>query len=101
MEKLPGVLLTYRTTKRIPMGETLFSLAYEMEAVIPVDICMPRLRTGEINRDHNAIQLCLSQDKSEERQWQAQIRMSHTNNKSKSLTMRWRSTNSKLVTSSP
>jgi len=74
-EKLPRVLWAYRTTKRIPTGETTFSLAYETEVVIPVDICMPTLRLGEIDRDQNAIQLCLTQDQSDERRQEAQIRI--------------------------
>jgi len=38
IEKLPGVLWAYRTTKRIPTGEALFFLAYGTEVIIPVDI---------------------------------------------------------------
>jgi len=67
VENLSGVLWAYRTTKRIPTGETLFSLAYVTEAIIPVNICMPTLRTGEIDRNQNAIHLRLAQDQSEER----------------------------------
>jgi len=66
VEKFFGLLWVNRTTKRVPTGETLFSLVYEMEVVIAVDICKLTFRTGEIYWDHNAIQLCLSQDQSEE-----------------------------------
>ena len=59
VEKLPGVLWAYRTTKRIPTGETPFSLAYGTKAIIPVDICMPTLRTGGIERDQNATNFAL------------------------------------------
>jgi len=75
VEKLPGVLWAYQTTKRILTGETPFSLSYEMEAIISVDICMPTLRTEEIEWDQNAAQLRLAQDQSEERRQQAQIRI--------------------------
>jgi len=67
VEKLPGVLWAYETSKRILVGETPFSLSYGMEVVIPVDIWMPTFRTGEIDRDENDVQLCLAQDKSEDR----------------------------------
>ena len=40
VEKLSGVLWAYRITKRDPTGETPFSLAYRMEAIILVDIGM-------------------------------------------------------------
>jgi len=46
--------------------ETPFLLAYGTEAVIPIDICMLTLRTREIDQNHNATQLCLAQDQSEE-----------------------------------
>ena len=50
-----------------------FSLAYGMEAILPVKICMPTLRTTEIDQSQNAIQLGLAQDQSEERRGEAQI----------------------------
>ena len=57
------------------MGETSFSLAYETEAIILVDICMPTLHTIKIDQDQNAIQLGLAQDQLEERRPDAQIRI--------------------------
>ena len=62
VEKLSGVLWAYRTTKPIPTRETLFFLAYEMEAIIHFDICMPTLHTIEIDQSQNAIQLDLAKD---------------------------------------
>jgi len=41
--ELPGVLWVYKTTKRVPTGETSFSLAYEIETIISVDISMSTL----------------------------------------------------------
>ena len=43
VEKLPGVLWAYRTTKRIPTREIPFSLAYGAEAIIPTEVYMPTL----------------------------------------------------------
>ena len=37
-EELPNVLWAYRTIPRRSMGETPFSLTYEAEAVIPVEV---------------------------------------------------------------
>ena len=75
VEKLPVVLHAYRTTKRVPRGETPFSLAYRTEAIILVDICMPTLRMTEINQDQNAIQLSLVLDQSKKKRREAQIRI--------------------------
>jgi len=46
-----------------------------MEAIIPVNVYMPTLRTEGINWDQIVAQLRLAQDQSEERQRQAQIRI--------------------------
>ena len=43
LEELPGVLWAYRTTTRIPTGETPFKLAFGIEAVIPMEVGMPSL----------------------------------------------------------
>jgi len=67
VEKFPRALWAYMTTKRVLTRKIPFSLAYGMEAIIPVDICMPTLHIGEIDQDQSAIQLCLAQDQSEER----------------------------------
>jgi len=57
VEQLPGVLWAYQTTKRIRTGEIPFSLAYGIEAIIPVDVCMPTLRTEGVEWDQNTTQL--------------------------------------------
>ena len=43
-EELPNVLWAYRTTVRTPIGETLFSLTYGTEAIIPVEVGIASLR---------------------------------------------------------
>nr|CAN67044.1 hypothetical protein VITISV_037623 [Vitis vinifera] len=45
VEELPGVLWAYRTTPGRPTGNTLFALAYGMDAVIPTEIGLPTIRT--------------------------------------------------------
>ena len=57
----------YRTTKRVPTGETLFSLAYGIEAIIPVGVYMPMLRIEEVSWDQNVAQLRLAYDQLEKR----------------------------------
>ena len=54
VEELPGVLWAYRTTLGRPIGNTPFTLAYGMDAVIPIEIGMPTARTaiqGQRNED--------------------------------------------------
>ena len=42
-DELPKVLWAYRTTSRTSTGETPFSLAYRVEAMIPVEVGVPSL----------------------------------------------------------
>ena len=44
LEELPSVLWAYRTTTRIPTGETPFRLAYGSEVVIPTDVGLTNYR---------------------------------------------------------
>ena len=66
-KKRPEVLLAYKTTKRVPIGETLFSFAYGTEAIIPVDISMPTFRIEGVVLDHNDTLLRLMLAHSEEK----------------------------------
>ena len=43
-EKLPFALYAYRTGIRTSIGETLYSLVYRMEAVLPIEVEIPSLR---------------------------------------------------------
>ena len=47
VEELPGVLLAYRTTNQKLTGESPFTLTYGMEAIIPIEIGMPTIRTED------------------------------------------------------
>ena len=44
LEELPKVLWAYRTTARIPTGETPFRLTYGTEAVLPVEVGVTSIR---------------------------------------------------------
>ena len=43
-EMIPFSLHGYRTTARISTGETPYSLAYDMEVVLPIEVQIPSLR---------------------------------------------------------
>ena len=48
--KLSKYLWAYRTTVRIPIGNTPFSLVYECEAVIPLEIQILSLRVALVTQ---------------------------------------------------
>ncbi|XP_022893944.1 uncharacterized protein LOC111408413 [Olea europaea var. sylvestris] len=66
-DKLPGVLWSYRTTVRTSTGETPFSLAYNMEAIIPVEIGTPTFRYEWTTDEQNQVELCHELDLADER----------------------------------
>ncbi|GJR93033.1 reverse transcriptase domain-containing protein [Tanacetum coccineum] len=53
VEELSHVLWAHRTMIRSSNEDTLFSLTYETEAVIPAEISMPTLRTAEVDLVQN------------------------------------------------
>ena len=53
VEELPHVLWTYQTIPRRSTGETLFSMTYGFEAVIPLETGFPTLRTSLFALDNN------------------------------------------------
>jgi len=52
-EKLPSVLLAYRTTARTPIGEMSFRLAYGSEAVIPAEVGLTSYRVDNYDEKRN------------------------------------------------
>ena len=56
-EELPNVLWAYRTTPRRSIGETLFSLTYGAEAVIPAKVNLCSARVSVFNTSQNDGQL--------------------------------------------
>ena len=48
VEELYPVLWAYRTTLRIPTGESPFNLAYGMEVIIPLEIGLPQQEWSNI-----------------------------------------------------
>ncbi|GJY12853.1 hypothetical protein Tco_0382162 [Tanacetum coccineum] len=74
MEELPHVLCAHRTMIKSINGGTPFSLTYETEAVISVEIGMPTLRTAEVDLVQNNEALEINLDLLEERIEKASIR---------------------------
>ena len=52
-EELPNVLWAYRTTPKRSTGETLFSLTYRAEAVIPAEVNLCSAQVVEFDLAQN------------------------------------------------
>jgi ribonuclease HI len=74
-KELPSVLWAYRTTVRIPTGETPFRMTYGSEAVVPVEIGLTTLRTSTYDNQQNEEQLRLNLDLIDEVRETAEARM--------------------------
>ena len=53
LEELPNVLWAYRTTTRVPMGETPFRLTFGTEAVILVEIELTKILVKAYEKQRN------------------------------------------------
>ena len=73
VEELSHVLWTYRTTPRRSIRETPFSMSYGAEAVIPLEIGFPTLRTNSFTPSSNDGLLEKSLDLIEERRENAMV----------------------------
>ena len=60
-KELPSILWAYRTTVRIPIGETPFRLTYESEAIIPTEIGLTSYKVDnhDERKNNEAIRLQL------------------------------------------
>ncbi|KAL5554586.1 hypothetical protein UlMin_041987 [Ulmus minor] len=74
VDELPLVLWSYRTSFRATTGETPFSLAYEVEAVIPIEISLPTFRVDNFDEESNDVLLALATDLLEEKREISQVR---------------------------
>ncbi|XXG88270.1 hypothetical protein AAC387_Pa12g0503 [Persea americana] len=74
-EELPSVLWAYRTTPRRSTSATMFSLAYGMEEVIPLEVGLPTLRTKLCDQGLNDLNVARELDFAEERRKAAAIRL--------------------------
>ena len=77
VEELPHVLLTYRTTTHWSTRETLFSMTYGSEAVIPLEVGFLTLRTSLFTPDNNDQLLERSLDLVDEQREAAIVKLTH------------------------
>ena len=75
VNKLPSVIWAYRTTPRRSTRETPFSLSYGMEAVTPLEIGLPTMRTEAYNHEQNKERIIEQLDMIEERREWALIKL--------------------------
>lgn len=73
VEELPLVLQAYGTTNKTSTGETPFSIVYEVESVISVEVKMPFYRDKAYDKDQNNQELCTDLNLVEEKRTQASI----------------------------
>ena len=74
-EDLHNVLWAYRTMPRQSTGQTPFSLAFDMEAVIPIEAGLPTIRTQTFEEGPNSSAIEKDLDLADERRDAAKIRM--------------------------
>ena len=74
-EELPSILWAYRTTVRIPTGETPFWMTFGTEAFVLVEIGMTTFRTAIHDDQQNDKQIRLNLDLIDEVREQAEERM--------------------------
>ena len=75
MEELYPILWAYRTTLCISTGESPFNLAYETEAMIPLEIRLPSTRVEQYCEPSNSECRRADLDLLSKLRQQAQIRM--------------------------
>ena len=75
VEKLLGILWAYRTTAGRPTGNTPFTLAYGVDAVIPTEIGMPTARTAVQGQRNEDMELMRHLDWADETREVAVVRM--------------------------
>ncbi|XP_074288756.1 uncharacterized protein LOC141613913 [Silene latifolia] len=72
-DELPFVLWSDRTTPKVALGQTPFSLVYGAEAVIPSEVQVPTHRY--VTEERNQVEMASSLDTNDEPRTSAQIRM--------------------------
>ncbi|GJZ24942.1 reverse transcriptase domain-containing protein [Tanacetum coccineum] len=77
VDKLPQVLWAHRTTPKSSNGETHFSLVYESEAAIPIEISMETKRVQDFDSKENEKRRREDLDVLEERREMAAIKEAH------------------------
>ena len=83
MEELSHVLWTYQTTPHRSTAETPFSMTYGAEAIIPLEIGFPTLRTSSFTPSNNDGLLEKSLDLIEERRESVMVQLAYYQHKLK------------------
>ena len=83
MEELSHVLWTYQTTPNRSTAETPFSMTYGAEAIIPLEIGFPTLRTSSFTPSNNDGLLEKSLDLIEERRESVMVQLAYYQHKLK------------------
>ena len=83
MEELSHVLWTYQTTPHRSTVETPFSMTYGAEAIIPLEIGFPTLRTSSFTPSNNDGLLEKSLDLIEERRESVMVQLAYYQHKLK------------------
>ena len=79
-DELASVLWAYRTTTRMPTGETPFRLAYGSEAVIPVEVGLTSYKVGNHDKGKNDEAMHLQLDLVDEVRTTAELRLARYQN---------------------
>ncbi|GAA0138844.1 hypothetical protein LIER_00510 [Lithospermum erythrorhizon] len=88
-EELPRVLWSYRTTPSNATGETPFSLVFGIEAVLPVEVCLPNIRKLCFNEEKNGEHMRECLEFTDELRDQALYRMQSKRKKQDKLNPKW------------
>ena len=88
MDELPGVLWAYKTTARQLTGISLFTLTYGMEAIVPIEIGMPALRT-DLPEQSNAKSVIKDLDTVDELREAAAVRIASYHRRLANIYNRW------------
>ena len=83
VKELPHVLWTYRITPRRSIGEIPFAMTYGVEAVIPLEVNFPTLKTSSFTLSSNDGLLGKSLDLIDERREKAVIQLAYYHQKLK------------------
>ena len=83
MDELPYVLSAYHTTQRRSTRETLFSMIYGFEAVIPLETWFSTMRTNRFNGSKSKQLISTSLDLVKERKEIATVQLAHYQQKLK------------------
>lgn len=89
VDELPGVLWAYRTTQNTSTGETPFSLAFGVDAVIPAEIGVPSHRVEYFDEAENASLAATSLDLVAEKRARAELRIAAYQHRISGLYKKW------------